>query len=184
MELIDSFTAKAKVHRDRCIEASLMYVPEKPIQCLVIGESPPISGSYFYIPENSPKPQSLPAKVFRAYLKVTGRITERRYSEFLSELQDRGFYLIDLCTLPINQFCPQFRSEFIIDEFESFRPRYLNLILSETAVKILLLPSRKALENGKDNFLSVLLPFLGIDAQSICKWNDLERTIAAKITMG
>ena len=79
MESLDDLLNKMVAQRDKCLEASSQFLPDAPIEYLLIGESPPI-GTYFYIPKKlRNKSPSLPAQVFRAFLNVNGKIDQKDY---------------------------------------------------------------------------------------------------------
>lgn len=179
MESLLQFFNRLREQRDRCIEASSHYLPEEPIEYLLLGESPPIS-TYFYIPKKvRKKSPSLPAKVFRAFLKVSGRIDQAEYEQILLELKKKTFFLIDLCTFPLDPFTPEYRRQTIKSEFDSFGERYSTLNLSQGVKKLLVLPSgtRRLLEERKDGFFGELLRFIGIGEDLVCGWSDLEQKI-------
>ena len=56
---------------NECIELKTKYLPDDKIEFLIIGESPPVSGNYFYKPINLKRGSArIPAQVFRICLYV------------------------------------------------------------------------------------------------------------------
>lgn len=180
MDFVSDLFRQMMEQRDRCLVAGPQYLPANPIEYLLIGESPPMSGSYFYIPEDiRRKGQSLPAKVFRSFLGVKGGVDEQRHEQCLIELQARNFFLVDLSTIPIDLFVHEYRKGVIVSEFEYFCSRYENLTLSTNVKQLLLLPAQTyaALEKSGGGFLEKLLNFIKIEESSICTWSNIEQKI-------
>ncbi|MGA7877996.1 MAG: hypothetical protein WCA08_20225 [Desulfoferrobacter sp.] len=172
-----------KEQRERSMQASSRYIPTNPIQYLLIGESPPISGSYFYIPEDiRRKAQSLPAKVFRSFLGIKGGVDKHDYEKHLLRLGAMNFFLIDLSTIPTDAFAYNYRKQIIVAEFHSFCTRYAELNLSANVKKLVLLPgvTLRVLENGKDGFFENLLDLIKIEKTKICTWGNVEQKISTE----
>jgi hypothetical protein len=66
------------------------------VRVLLIGESPPVGGTFFYAANSN---------LFRYTREAFEQATGRRWktgSDFLDYFVDQGFYLDDLCTEPVN----------------------------------------------------------------------------------
>lgn len=73
----------------------------KKIRTLIIAESPPLSGKYFYLPKVNIGKNSLSSTIFLHFFdKVPKSIEE--YFIYLKALQKKGVLLIDIVDYPIN----------------------------------------------------------------------------------
>jgi hypothetical protein len=73
----------------------------KEIRTLLIAESPPPGEmDYFYVPKTRVREQSLPGAIFFHYFG-TLPLTKEAYEEFLTDLQERGVFLIDISDEPL-----------------------------------------------------------------------------------
>lgn len=73
------------------------------VRTLLIGESPPAGGTFFYCGNSH-----LYFNTKRAFEAVNCR-EYRSTSEFLTDFMDKGFYLDDLCREPVNNVLPNER---------------------------------------------------------------------------
>ena len=92
---------------------SAARIPYKPshIRVLLIAESPPSSGGFFYFSETIGKDH-----LFRETMKALGLWSARRRmskglqkAPLLREFSSRGLYLIDTCALPVDKLSPKDR---------------------------------------------------------------------------
>jgi hypothetical protein len=83
------------------IKESAKYRPKR-IKTLLVGEAPPPDGkSYFYVPKERLREDSLPATIFNHYFDEIPK-TKERYKHLLEKLRDEiGIFLIDIYEKPI-----------------------------------------------------------------------------------
>jgi hypothetical protein len=159
--------------RIRCEKSAKKYFPKNKIELLLVGESPPIGETYFYIPEDLRRSaQGLPAKIFRALFDAH-RIDKRKCEKYLRKFQNRKFLLIDLIPFPIDGLTSSFRAEIIEKEISLFSKRVRKLRLSSSCKKLLVLPSGtygKMRPKAKSRFNR-----LGF---TITKWGEAELKLA------
>jgi hypothetical protein len=86
------------------------YRPDK-ISCLVIGESPPSSGGYFYLEKTIGKDHLFRETMRALEFWPNGRRMGKGYDKrpMLSQFRSRGFFLIDTCELPVDKLQPKQR---------------------------------------------------------------------------
>lgn len=135
------------------------------IRILVIGESPPIKGKYFYSycenrKINSTYKTKVSSQVFRAF-SLREAINKAAY-QFL---QDEEFYLMDLCDYPIGFFPYKIRTkmiEFRLDSF--FEPEFHRIkpLLTKDCEKILFLPTGTLKALKREQILEKIVKILGL----------------------
>ena len=176
--IFEDIALRAEHKRKLCEKYANEYSPKDKIEFLIVGESPPIRESYFYIPEDlRRKHQGLPAKIFRALFGATTRIDEVQCEQFLKQFQKRNFLLTDIVPFPIDCFISQIRAEIIEKEMHAFSDRMDSLQLSALCSKLLILPSGTYQALGARKFINVLntLDSFGLE---IIKWRDAEDRLA------
>lgn len=164
-----------------CEAAAKRYLPKGPIEYLLIGESPPISGSYFYKADDlRPKAQSLPAKVFRGFFGTNTGLSKPECERCLEKLRDKKFFLTDWCPYPIDMFTASHRVTFLRDELAHFVPRYESLSLSTSAHVIMVLPSatRKELNRKPNRDVLRRLEAIGVTEKCFVAWSQLEEVLS------
>jgi len=170
IEIAESAEQKRKL----CEKYAHEYFPKDKIELLIVGESPPIGETYFYIPEDlRRRHQGLPAKIFRVLFGATTRIDKVQCEQFLKEFQKRNFLLTDIVPFPIDCFISPIRAEIIEKEIHTFSDKMNSLQLSALCSKLLILPSgtyRALKANKYVNILNTLNSF----GFKIIKWGDAE----------
>ena len=182
IQVIEKLAAKIQAQGKTCAEEAQKYLPEAPVEMLLIGESPPTSGSYFYIPKDPCWPQSLPGKVFRSMLDVEGKITKSIYVNCLERLRRSRFFLMDLCSYPIDAFTSPYRVEHIRAELGNFIDRFDALCKSPKIEIVFVLPTgtKRELEKKNNQDIMKKLRGNGLSRTKIVPWGDLEKTLAKK----
>jgi hypothetical protein len=94
------------------------FRPNK-IKILLIGESAPVGGSFFYMVDTL---THYTHQAFNNVFEETQRLNER---EFLNFFKDKGFYLDDLCLIPTNKSNESFRNQVYEDSIDSLATRLL-----------------------------------------------------------
>jgi hypothetical protein len=122
----------------KIINNSANYIPDKPIKLLIIGESPPYSGDYFYVPKKNCHHNSMPAKIFKSLYPNKSYNTKSDYNDFKND----SFFLMDLFEFPIDILTHKVRSELIILSFVSFFKRFKRLKLNSNCYIIVVLPQK------------------------------------------
>ena len=178
----ENLVKSLREHAKRCEKINTGYIPEGPIKFLIIGESPPADGTYFYIPKKLKKnSKTIPGQVFRAVFDINREVAEDEYEQCLNNLQSKyKLYLVDLCSYPINCFTTKYRIRFILSEFENFIKIYEKLWLDANAQKILVLPSNTIKELKKSEYhilFRKIQSALNIEEDAICKFRQLERKL-------
>ena len=79
-----------------------LYKPDR-IKVLLVGESPPSSRRFFY------EGDTLTQYTREAFARVFGEVCGLSNGEFLEFFQSSGFYLDDLCLMPVNGLTPAAR---------------------------------------------------------------------------
>ncbi len=86
-------------------EVAKRYKPDT-IRALLIGEAPPPSGKYFYVPKKMSlfrdvaKDSSLPATIFNHYFG-NRPANEGEYENYLMNLKSKGIFLVDIVDKPL-----------------------------------------------------------------------------------
>jgi hypothetical protein len=146
-----------------------------------VGESPPVGKTYFYCPEALRGwPLGLPAKVFRGLFQAKGAINKEECRAYLDRFKASKCLLIDLCPYPIGFFEAFVKLQFVLCELPQFRERICALTLSETCVKILVLPSKtyEELRKDKNRDLREFLKHCGFGDDNIVEWRELENRLS------
>ena len=160
--------------------------PQTPIKFLVIGESPPKSGEYFYKPTDLRKgSKRLPAQIFRAIFKAD-EAYKATYEEYLNRLQQQyAFYLDDLSEIPLNCIDTETRIEMINSGLDSLISRINSLQLSADCQKTLVLPVKTLSEltqNNKELFQKII-EALNLTRDDVCSFSELEYHISRHWTL-
>jgi hypothetical protein len=163
-----------------CEAAAQGYLPKGQIEYLLIGESPPISGSYFYKPEDlRRKAQSLPAKVFRGFFGANGGLSKPAFERCLDRLRDKKFFLTDWCPYPVDVFTPSHRVSCLKRELPSFLKRFRSLPLSQSALVFMVLPGATLKELRRKSNRDILqqLETIGVMDEHFVAWSQLEKAL-------
>jgi hypothetical protein len=179
---LHALSQKMENQRRSCEEAAQDYLPDGEIKHLLIGESPPISGSYFYKPEGlGRKAQSLPAKVFRAFFGRENGLSRSACEDYLLRLKGEKFFLIDWCPYPIDMFTGPHRVPFLRREISQFLKRYSSLSLSPDVTVFLVLPSAtvKELRRRANRDLIEQLGRYGLTESHFVAWGQVEKALGA-----
>lgn len=149
-------------------QESEKYRPErigKKIKTLLIGEAPPPSEKYFYVPMkiNSSSPietaRSLPATIFNHYFQKRPK-DEMEYRNYLKELQNIGVFLIDITDEQLrvsDRSCPGWINQEnlikVVSEIPNLRAkiRARDIDIEETKI-IFLLARNKYIKELKEQF--------------------------------
>jgi len=168
---------KAEQKRILCDTYAQKFFPLEKIKLLIVGESPPLTGAYFYIPENlRRRHQGLPAKIFRALFNADTKIDEEQCKYYLQEFQKHNFLLLDLLSFPVDCFVSTIRIEFIGKHISDFINRYNSLELSKSCNKILILPSGTCKELYLKKNKTILNEFRDRDFR-IINWGETETVL-------
>ena len=131
------------------------YQPKK-IKLLLIGESPPESGKFFYLES------SMTTFTQRAF-ENTFNLSFKNHKEFLQFFKKKGCYLDDLSSIPVNGIPPLRKEEVLSGSILSFSKR-LTLYKPEIVVIVLKRIERKvneALDLSRIQCERYTLPFPG-----------------------
>jgi hypothetical protein len=124
----------------------------KELKILIICESPPASGAYFYFPVTTGRDS-----LFNATMKALDIYPERKImpkgldkKRLLAKFQARGFFLIDVCYTPINKLSIEVKKRAIAMRVPELirKVRELNPGGIIIVKKFLFEPIRDALEEG------------------------------------
>ncbi len=140
--------------KDYYLNLRKQYLPKK-LKCIVIAESPPDSGKYFYDISGRIK-----EPLFSAFMKVLG-INPNTNKEGLEIFQNKGFYLIDATYKQVNKYKNSKRNKMILDSFpdllkdlKNLKAKKVPILLVKTNIFKLL--STRLTDNGfnilNDNF--------------------------------
>ncbi len=181
-DLFSELSTQAKEKMRLCKRFSVQYFPDGEIELLLIGESPPIGKTYFYIPDDlRQRYHGLPAKVFRSLFNANSRIDKEACESYLNKFCKNNYLLTDLCPYPIDCFTPAFRILFIEKEIHQFVMKFSKLSLSSSCKKLLFLPSGtyKELQKKANSRILDKLVNIGIDKTNIIKWSEIEEHLSA-----
>ena len=131
------------------------YQPKK-IKLLLIGESPPESGQFFYL-------ESLMTTFTQRAFENTFNLSFKNHKEFLQFFKKKGCYLDDLSSIPVNGIPPLRKEEVLSGSILSFSKR-LTLYKPEIVVIVLKRIERKvneALDLSRIQCERYTLPFPG-----------------------
>lgn len=167
---------RADQKRKLCEKYANEFFPRDKIELLIIGESPPISKKYFYIPDNLSY-QSLPAKIFRVLFSAGSSIDEIECKDYLIEFQHKNFLLTDLCSFPIDCFTSSIRAEIIENEIFTFLETFNSLNFSAMCNTVLVLPSGTFKELKKKKYKTTW-NLLEKQNLPIIKWGEIEKHLA------
>ena len=133
-----SFMRKSKPNPASFNRARRRYRPHK-IRLLLIAESPPSSGGFFYFPTTIGKDH-----LFRETMKaldlwpknepMRGGVDKR---SMLRRFQSMGLYLLDTCDFPVNKLRPVERTEAVLRQI----PRLVNKVIDADPIHILIVKS-------------------------------------------
>lgn len=168
VELIINYIEKI---REDCLSKNRIYRPKEKekIKLLIIGESPPINGNYFYSYDENKKiittRKRVSSQVFRA-LGLEG-VTYKQAYQFL---MDKGFYLMDLCDYSINFLSEEVKVNIIksrINEFFESEFNQVKRLLAKDCEKILFLPQKTLKTMEREGLLEKLVELIGQDVKII-----------------
>jgi len=128
----------------------------KEIKVLMIAESPPFSGNFFY------RGDDFAQFTHRAFVKVCEPVKGLTTDEFLHYFRNRGFYLEDLCHTPVNRMNDNDRRaerergvEALCKKIRRWRPRAIICCMKEINEYVL-----RSIELSElDRFYYFLLPY-------------------------
>ena len=84
----ENLVKSLREHAKRCEKINTEYIPEGPIKFLIIGESPPADGTYFYIPKKLKKnSRTIPGQIFRAFLGINREINEDEFILIINKIK-------------------------------------------------------------------------------------------------
>lgn len=140
-----------KFTREDYARARENYRPDK-VKILLVAESPPTSGGYFYFPRTIGKDH-----LFRETMKALGlwpmdvplqKGLDKR--PMLDQFQSKGFFLIDTCEFPVDKLPNRQRKETIASDASSLAHRAQQLSPDHIIVvkKTVYAPVRDALEQA------------------------------------
>ena len=114
------------------------YRPRK-IRLLLIAESPPSSGGFFYFPTTIGKDH-----LFRETMKALDLWPENEplrrgvdKRSMLRRFQSLGLYLLDTCDFPVDKMRPRERREAVLEQI----PRLVNDVIEANPLRILVVKS-------------------------------------------
>jgi len=130
--------------QERYINASSRYKPDS-IRFLIVAESPPPSGGYFYF-DFSTRHDYL----FKETMNALGIIPETTdidegfdKAPFLRQFQSRGFFLIDVVNVPINELPKSEKVQVIndaipgfVEEVKKLDPRWIIIVRASIFEKV------------------------------------------------
>ena len=131
------------------------YKPQK-IKLLLIGESPPESGKFFYL-------ESLMTTFTQRAFENTFKLRFKNHKEFLQFFKKKGCYLDDLSLIPLNRIPPLRKEEVLSGSILSLAKR-LTFYKPEIVVIVLKRIERKvneALDLSRIQCERYTLPFPG-----------------------
>jgi len=133
-----SFSGETKLSAARINRSRRKYRPRK-VRLLLIAESPPSSGGFFYFPKTIGKDH-----FFRETMKALElwprnepmrRGVDKR--SMLRHFQSMGFYLLDTCVLPVDKLRPTKRREAVLSQTR----RLVNDVIEVDPTRILIVKS-------------------------------------------
>jgi hypothetical protein len=96
------------MQRTECLSFRNMFMPAS-VKLVVVAESPPISGKYFYNPEGA-----ITVTLFRAFMKQIG-VEPKTKNDGLLAFQKAGWVLVDATYEPVN--ANQKRDDVIVRDY-------------------------------------------------------------------
>ena len=133
------------------------FLPDQ-VKLLLVGESPPTCGGFFYVKSN------MTAFTARAFEIAHNRpVTGDDQQAFLEYFKRCGCYLDDICHVPIDGFDPEVREHLLAKSVVGFAERLLDLRPAAVAVvlKKIETHTRIALAIAKLDLPVYVLPFPG-----------------------
>lgn len=118
--------------RDEYLRLRRAFEPE-PIHLVIVGESPPVSGLYFYDPNGL-----VSEPLFSALMKRLGFVPSTR-AEGLAELQPRGWLLVDATYQPVNLLSPKERDAVIEADYPLLRNDLRSLLGEPSSAPIIVI---------------------------------------------
>jgi hypothetical protein len=137
-------------NRAEYLDLRQRYEPES-IRLIIIAESPPASGKYFYDPAGSPS-----EPLFAALMKQL-RVTPLTKEEGLREFQRRGWVLVDATYEPVNKAHHSSRGRVIERDYPLLRDDLAMLMFDRTIPIVLI----------KENVCRILRPKLVRDGFNV-----------------
>ena len=101
---------------DRIEDIRLKFKPDK-VRFLLVGESAPVAGTFFYTGDSFCKYTQI------AFANVLPKVRAKTWQEFLIFFQQSGFYLDDLCLVPVNGMDKASRQQNLINSIPSLALR-------------------------------------------------------------
>ncbi len=132
------------------------YKPDK-VRILLVGESAPMAGDFFYFGD------SLCKYTKSAFAKVYPEVGLQTIQDFLNFLKEKGVYLDDICLMPINKLDERERKQCIENSVSSLAERikvYCPIVVVSMLKKIEM-DIRKSLRIAGVNPQLYSLPFGG-----------------------
>jgi hypothetical protein len=176
-DLFSEISIQAREKMRLCKQFATQYFPDREIELLLIGESPPFGKTYFYIPDDlRQRYHGLPAKVFRSLFNADSRIDKETCEFYIKKFCNNNYLLTDLCPYPIDCFTSAFRILFIEKELNQFAKKISELDLSPSCKKLLFLPSGtyNLLHKPANAEMLDKIVKIGIDNSNIILWSAIE----------
>jgi hypothetical protein len=107
--------------RDEYLRLRRAFEPDE-VRLVIVGESPPISGLYFYDPDGL-----VSEPLFSALMKRIGFVPSTK-AEGLAELRQRGWLLVDATYQPVNLLSPKERDAVIEADYPLLRDDLRSLL--------------------------------------------------------
>lgn len=117
----------ATVIDSRIEEIRLGFKPDI-VRVLLVGESAPVAGTFFYTGD------SLCKYTQTAFANVLPEVRAKTWQEFLIFFQQSGFYLDDLCLVPVNGLDKTSRQQNLISSIPSLASRIKTYSASDIIV--------------------------------------------------
>lgn len=108
-------------------EIRLRFKPDK-VRFLLVGESAPVAGTFFYTGD------SLCKHTQTAFANILPEVRAKTWQEFLIFLQQSSFYLDDLCLVPVNELDKASRQQNLINSIPSLALRIEKFAPSDVIV--------------------------------------------------
>lgn len=126
------------------------------VRLLLVAESPPASGKFFYI--NS----RMTTFTARAFQKAHG-LQFKTTVKFLEHFKNCGCYLYDLTEIPVNKLEEKYREKYLIDGIEALagRIRQMRPVIVVIALKKIKVYVNRAIEKSGVTAQTYVLPFPG-----------------------
>src|SRR5438094_2663135 len=114
------------------------YRPQK-VRLLLIAESPPSSGGFFYFPTTIGKDHLFRETMKALDLWPTGVPMRRGVDKrpMLRRFESLGLYLLDTCDFPVDKMRPRERREAVLEQI----PRLVNDVIEANPLRILVVKS-------------------------------------------